>query len=95
MSELEKELQQIEAQCGEEFGDASESEEDELNSEEGGGEWEVCLWGSSLASTPVFMGFGGTHTQQVHEHRNTLIWCERSDTAFEMPGQRYQPFPLI
>jgi len=29
MSELEKELQQIEAQYGEEFGDASESEEDE------------------------------------------------------------------
>lgn len=37
MSELEKELQQIEAQYGEEFGDASESEEEE-NSEEGGGE---------------------------------------------------------
>ncbi|XP_044029546.1 dnaJ homolog subfamily C member 21 isoform X1 [Siniperca chuatsi] len=43
MSELEKELQQIEAQYGEEFGDASESEEEELNmdareknSEEGG-----------------------------------------------------------
>ena len=42
MSELEKELQQIEAQYGEEFGDASESEEEELdmdarekNSEEG------------------------------------------------------------
>uniref|UniRef100_A0A3Q4AAQ3 DnaJ homolog subfamily C member 21 n=1 Tax=Mola mola TaxID=94237 RepID=A0A3Q4AAQ3_MOLML len=35
MSELEKELQQIEAQYGEEFGDASESEEEE-NSEEGG-----------------------------------------------------------
>lgn len=30
MSELEKELQQIEAQYGEEFGDASESEEEEL-----------------------------------------------------------------
>lgn len=46
MSELEKELQQIEAQYGEEFGDASESEEEELdimdtrekNSEEGGGQ---------------------------------------------------------
>lgn len=39
MSELEKELQQIEAQYGKEFGDASESEEEELekNSEEGGG----------------------------------------------------------
>lgn len=36
MSALEKELQQIEAQYGEEFGDASESEE-EVNSEEGGG----------------------------------------------------------
>ncbi|XP_071322142.1 dnaJ homolog subfamily C member 21 isoform X2 [Trachinotus anak] len=43
MSELEKELQQIEAQYGEEFGDASESEEEEQdmdtrekNSEEGG-----------------------------------------------------------
>ncbi|XP_040915732.1 dnaJ homolog subfamily C member 21 isoform X3 [Toxotes jaculatrix] len=43
MSELEKELQQIEAQYGEEFGDASETEEDEQdmdtrekNSEEGG-----------------------------------------------------------
>lgn len=41
MSELEKELQQIEAQYGEEFGDASESEEEEMetrekNSEEGG-----------------------------------------------------------
>ena len=32
MSELEKELQQMEAQYGEEFGDASESEEVE-NSE--------------------------------------------------------------
>lgn len=31
MSELEKELQQIEAQYGEEFGDASESEEEEMN----------------------------------------------------------------
>ncbi|XP_033503520.1 dnaJ homolog subfamily C member 21 isoform X2 [Epinephelus lanceolatus] len=31
MSELEKELQQIEAQYGEEFGDASESEEEELD----------------------------------------------------------------
>lgn len=30
MSELEKELQQIEAQYGEEFGDATESEEDEV-----------------------------------------------------------------
>lgn len=29
MSELEKELQQIEAQYGEVFGDASESEEEE------------------------------------------------------------------
>lgn len=37
MSELEKELQQIEAQYGEEFGDASESEEEE-NSEEAGGQ---------------------------------------------------------
>lgn len=40
MSEMEKELQQMEAQYGREFGDASESEEDELdvdkNSEEGG-----------------------------------------------------------
>lgn len=43
MSELEKELQQIEAQYGEEFGDASESEEEELeidtqekSNEEGG-----------------------------------------------------------
>ncbi|KAG7237024.1 hypothetical protein INR49_032894 [Caranx melampygus] len=43
MSELEKELQQMEAQYGEEFGDASESEEEdqdmdtrEKNSEEGG-----------------------------------------------------------
>ncbi|XP_013864773.1 dnaJ homolog subfamily C member 21 [Austrofundulus limnaeus] len=43
MSELEKELQQIEAQYGKEFGDASESEEDELqidtqerNDEDGG-----------------------------------------------------------
>ncbi|XP_069026747.1 dnaJ homolog subfamily C member 21 isoform X2 [Embiotoca jacksoni] len=38
MSELEKELQQMEAQYGEEFGDASESEEEEeleRNSEEG------------------------------------------------------------
>lgn len=47
MSELEKELQQMEAQYGEEFGDASsESEEEELdtdtrekNSEEGG-QWD-------------------------------------------------------
>ncbi|KAL7376369.1 hypothetical protein ABVT39_006616 [Epinephelus coioides] len=45
MSELEKELQQIEAQYGEEFGDASESEDEELdmdtrekNSEEGDAE---------------------------------------------------------
>lgn len=43
MSELEKELQQMEAQYGEEFGDASESEEEEMetrekNSEEGGGQ---------------------------------------------------------
>lgn len=44
MSELEKELKQIEAEYGEEFGDASESEEEELdvdeqekNGEEGGG----------------------------------------------------------
>lgn len=43
MSELEKDLQQIEAQYGEEFGDATESEEDEVemdaqerNSEDGG-----------------------------------------------------------
>ncbi|KAM6902290.1 dnaJ homolog subfamily C member 21 [Xenentodon cancila] len=43
MSELEKELQQIEAEYGEEFGDASDSEEEEAvmdaqekNSEEGG-----------------------------------------------------------
>lgn len=36
MSELEKELQQMEAQYGEEFGDASDSEEGE-NSEEGAG----------------------------------------------------------
>lgn len=45
MSELEKELQQMEAQYGEEFGDASESEEEEQdmdtlekNSENGGGQ---------------------------------------------------------
>lgn len=46
MSELEKELQQIEAQYGKEFGDASESEEEELekNSEEGGGMGD-CVWG--------------------------------------------------
>lgn len=31
MSELEKELQQIEAQYGEEFGDVSESEEEEAD----------------------------------------------------------------
>ena len=43
MSELEKELQQIEAQYGEEFGDASESEEEE-NSEEAGGQW-GCMFG--------------------------------------------------
>ncbi len=42
MSELEKELQQIEAQYGEEFGDASESEAEE-NSEEGGGQWD-CVF---------------------------------------------------
>lgn len=49
MSELEKELQQIEAQYGEEFGDASESEEEdqdmdtrEKNSEEGGGQF-ICI----------------------------------------------------
>lgn len=41
MSELEKELQQIEAQYGEEFGDASDSEEVE-NSEDGGGQCD-CL----------------------------------------------------
>lgn len=41
MSELEKELQQIEAQYGQEFGDASESEEEE-NSDVGGGQWD-CL----------------------------------------------------
>lgn len=35
MSELEKELQQMEAQYGQEFGDASESEEEE-NSDVGG-----------------------------------------------------------
>lgn len=47
MSELEKELQQIEAQYGEQFGDASESEEEEQNmdiveknSEQGGGQWD-------------------------------------------------------
>lgn len=39
MSELEKELQQIEAQYGQEFGDASESEEEE-NSDVGGGQWD-------------------------------------------------------
>ncbi|XP_077354336.1 dnaJ homolog subfamily C member 21 isoform X2 [Festucalex cinctus] len=33
MSELEKELQQMEAQYGEEFGDASESEDDELGTQ--------------------------------------------------------------
>lgn len=33
MSELERELQQIEAEYGEEFGDASESEEEELDLE--------------------------------------------------------------
>lgn len=37
MSELEKELQQMEAQYEQEFGDASDSEEVE-NSEEGGGQ---------------------------------------------------------
>lgn len=31
MSELEKELRQIEAQYGEEFGDTSESEEEDLD----------------------------------------------------------------
>lgn len=36
MSELEKELQQMEAQYGEEFGDASDSEEVQ-NSDEGAG----------------------------------------------------------
>lgn len=45
MSELEKELQQIEAQIGKEFGDASESDEEEQDvdaldkaNEEGGGQ---------------------------------------------------------
>lgn len=48
MSELEKELQQMEAQYGEEFGDASESEDEDLdaetqekNDEEGGGQWDI------------------------------------------------------
>ncbi|KAG5834603.1 hypothetical protein ANANG_G00263210 [Anguilla anguilla] len=36
MSELEKELQQIEAQYGQEFGDASESEEEEADVVDGG-----------------------------------------------------------
>lgn len=35
MSELEKELQQMEALYGQEFGDASESEEDEEEVENG------------------------------------------------------------
>ncbi|KAG7477088.1 hypothetical protein MATL_G00090480 [Megalops atlanticus] len=36
MSELEKELQQIEAQYGEEFGDVSESEEEDTEAQDGG-----------------------------------------------------------
>lgn len=46
MSELEKELQQIEAEYGEEFGDVSESEEDEVDMQEnigdggGRGKWD-------------------------------------------------------
>ncbi|KAJ8402358.1 hypothetical protein AAFF_G00368470, partial [Aldrovandia affinis] len=36
MSELEKELQQIEAQYGQEFGDASESEEEDMDAVDGG-----------------------------------------------------------
>ncbi|KAI1904832.1 hypothetical protein AGOR_G00009730 [Albula goreensis] len=36
MSELEKELQQIEAQYGQEFGDASESEEEDVDAVDGG-----------------------------------------------------------
>lgn len=42
MSELEKELQQMEAQYGQEFGDASESEEEE-NSDVGG-QLNFCTW---------------------------------------------------
>lgn len=47
MSELEKELQQMEAQYGKEFGDGSESEDEELeidprekNGDEGDGQWD-------------------------------------------------------
>ncbi|XP_011479968.1 dnaJ homolog subfamily C member 21 isoform X2 [Oryzias latipes] len=52
MSELEKELQQIEAEYGEEFGDVSESEEDEVDMQEnigdGGGRDTEQLNGSDL-----------------------------------------------
>uniref|UniRef100_A0A8C7YRU9 DnaJ homolog subfamily C member 21 n=1 Tax=Oryzias sinensis TaxID=183150 RepID=A0A8C7YRU9_9TELE len=52
MSELEKELQQIEAEYGEEFGDVSESEEDEVDMQEnigdGGGRDTEQLNGGDL-----------------------------------------------
>lgn len=65
MSELEKELQQMEAQYGKEFGDASESEEEELdiaigekNGEDGSGR---CSWSTvvlhRLRFVPVLVTF--------------------------------------
>lgn len=61
MSELEKELQQIEAQYGEEFGDASESEEEE-NNEVGGGQWD-CVWDYVLLTAPCVSS--GSYTLTV------------------------------
>lgn len=52
MSELEKELQQMEAQYGEEFGDGSDSEEVE-DSDEGAG----C----SILLSPVWSNISDIH----------------------------------
>lgn len=75
MSELEKELQQIEAQYGKEFGDASESEEEELekNSEEGGGKGYLLM--SHLCPHYMSYAVGNVTTQQQVLMLIAAVFC--------------------
>ncbi|XP_068608818.1 dnaJ homolog subfamily C member 21 isoform X2 [Brachionichthys hirsutus] len=77
MSELEKELQQMEAQYGQEFGDASESEEEESGEEEGGGS------GVPLTPSPPFTEAEQPGGDEPTSDRYGVLFCPACDKSFK------------
>ncbi|XP_073680962.1 dnaJ homolog subfamily C member 21 [Garra rufa] len=72
MSELEKELQQMEAEYGQEFGDASESEEDEEEVENG-------LERANVDAGDVMQADGATEIDDYYDD----LYCPACDKSFK------------